>query len=221
MATDGKIAKPIRRRICLLLPLAFLIAAVFALHEAGWWLVREDPMVRSDVIVVLSGGMPYRAEEAAKIFGMGYAPAVWVSRPEGPAQELKELGIQYVGEENYNRDILIHEGVPESSVQIFPETIVDTEQEVEEVSRDLQRTGKTSVIFVTSPQHTRRVKSLWQKLAAKDQRASIRAAAQDPFDAGHWWRNTGDALAVVREYLGLMNAWAGLPVRPHSHKKQD
>ena len=25
-----------------------------------------------------------------------------------------------------------------------------------------------------------------------------------------------DALAVVREILGLLNAWAGLPVRPHS-----
>jgi hypothetical protein len=33
----------------------------------------------------------------------------------------------------------------------------------------------------------------------------------------HWWRNTRDALAVVREILGLINLWAGLPVRPHSH----
>jgi hypothetical protein len=29
-----------------------------------------------------------------------------------------------------------------------------------------------------------------------------------------WWRNTGDALDVVREVLGLLNVWAGLPLQP-------
>jgi len=41
----------------------------------------------------------------------------------------------------------------------------------------------------------------------------VRAASEDPFDPRHWWRSTGDALDVVREVLGLMNAWAGLPLR--------
>jgi hypothetical protein len=29
-----------------------------------------------------------------------------------------------------------------------------------------------------------------------------------------WWRASGDALDVVREALGLVNAWAGLPLHP-------
>jgi hypothetical protein len=58
---------------------------------------------------------------------------------------------------------------------------------------------------------------LWRHLAGEDLRAIVRAAPEDPFDADHWWRNTRDALSVVRELLGLMNVWAGLPVRPHSH----
>jgi hypothetical protein len=69
---------------------------------------------------------------------------------------------------------------------------------------------------VTSPQHTRRVKALWNRLADKNLTAIVRAAPDDPFDAEHWWRNTRDALFVVREVLGLMNVWAGLPVRPHT-----
>jgi hypothetical protein len=40
----------------------------------------------------------------------------------------------------------------------------------------------------------------------------VRAATEDSFDAAHWWRSTKDALDVVREYLGLLNAWAGLPL---------
>ncbi len=43
----------------------------------------------------------------------------------------------------------------------------------------------------------------------------VHAAHDDPFDADHWWRNTRDVFAVVRETLGLVNAWAGLPVPPH------
>jgi hypothetical protein len=61
------------------------------------------------------------------------------------------------------------------------------------------------------------VRALWKKLAGEHLKAVVRAAREDPFDADHWWRNTRDALSVVREILGLMNVWAGLPIRPHAH----
>ncbi|MFI5091946.1 MAG: YdcF family protein [Candidatus Acidiferrales bacterium] len=205
-----------RRRIGIFVLLALLIGAVIAVRGAGRWLVREDPLARADMIVVLSGGLPYRAEAAATVFRGGYAPEVWVSRPESPAPDLLARGIHYVGEEEYDRGILIAEGVPESAVHIFPGTVVDTEQEAEEIAREMRGTGKTSVIIVTSPQHTRRVKTLWKQVVRDKLKLTVRAAWEDPFDADHWWRNTRDALSVVREYLGLANAWAGLPVRPHS-----
>jgi uncharacterized SAM-binding protein YcdF (DUF218 family) len=205
-----------RRRIGLVVLLAALIGGVILVRGAGRWLVREDPLSRADMIVVLSGGLPYRAEAAATVFRDGHAPEVWVSRPESPAADLLARGIRYVGEEEYNRDILIARGVPESVVHIFPGTIVDTEQEVEEIAREMRSTGKTSVIIVTSRQHTRRVKALWKHVVGDNLKMTVHAAWEDPFDADHWWRNTRDALSVVREYLGLMNAWAGLPVRPHS-----
>lgn len=178
--------------------------------------MREDPLSRADAILVLSGGLPYRAEAAATVFRAGYAPDVWVTRPESPAPDLLARGIHYVGEEEYDRDILIAEGVPESAVGILPGTIVDTEQEVEATAREMRGTGKTSVIIVTSPQHTRRVRTLWNHIVGNNLKMVVRAAPEDPFDADHWWRNTRDAHSVVREYLGLANVWAGLPVRPHS-----
>jgi uncharacterized SAM-binding protein YcdF (DUF218 family) len=148
---------------------------------------------------------------------MWKVPEVWVSRPGNPAADLQKLGVQFVGEEEYDREILIHEGVPAAVVRILPDPIVDTEQEVEEVTREMRRAGKTKVIIVTSPQHTRRVKALWRKDAGDDLAVLVHAAHEDPFDGDHWWRNTRDALAVVREMMGLMNIWAGSPVPPHTH----
>jgi uncharacterized SAM-binding protein YcdF (DUF218 family) len=204
------------RRIGLLTLLALLVAGVIVVRQAGRWLVHEDPLARADAIVVLSGGLPFRAEAAARLFRLGYAHEVWVSRPEGPSAELQAMGIHFVGEEEYDRQILIKQGVTESAVQILPGTIINTQQEMEEIAREMRRTGKSSVIIVTSPQHTRRVKALWKKIVGNDPKLIVRAAEEDPFDADHWWSNTRDVFAVVREYMGLANAWAGLPVRPHS-----
>ena len=192
-----------------------VVIGVVVFRNAGHWLVREDPVGKADVIVVLSGGLPFRAEGAAGIYKSGYAPAVWVSRPGGPQEELAALGIHFVGEEEYNREILVREGVPNSAIRIFPDAIANTQDEVEEIARDARRDGMHGVIIVTSPQHTRRVKALWRKLVGDDPRLIVRAAPGDPFDADHWWRNTQDVLAVVRESLGLLNVWSGLPVRPH------
>ena len=198
------------------LTLIILIAAVFAFRGAGRWLNREDPLSHADVIFVLSGGLPERAQEAAKVFALGYAPEVWFSRPDSPADKLAKLGIQFAGEEEYNRQILVHEGVPETAIHVLPGPVVNTEEELLEAGRELRRGRKTTVILVTSPQHTRRVWTLWQKLVGGDPKATVHAAHGDPFDPDHWWRNTRDVLSVVRETLGLLNAWAGLPVPPHA-----
>jgi hypothetical protein len=202
--------------ICLIVALAIFLCFVFAFRGAGRWLVREDPLASADAIVVLSGSIPYRAEEAAKVYQIGFAREVWISRPENAAGELSAMGIPYMGEEDYNREVLMHGGVPEGAIHIFPNAIVDTEQEIEEVTREMQQEKKSRVIIVTSPQHTRRVRALWRKIAGRDAILIVRAAHEDPFDANHWWRNTSDALAVTREMLGLLNVWAGLPIRPHS-----
>jgi uncharacterized SAM-binding protein YcdF (DUF218 family) len=204
------------RRLLGLFIILMLVAAVVCFRGIGRWLTREDPLSKADVILVLCGGLPYRAEEAGKVFGMGYAPEVWLSRPYSPAGELEKLGIHLIGEEEYNREVLLHERVPETVIRILPDIVIDTEQEVVEAAREMQREGKTRVIIVTSPEHKRRVRALWKRLVGNNLHLIVHAAHQDPFDVDHWWRNTRDVYSVMRETLGLVNAWAGLPVRPHN-----
>jgi uncharacterized SAM-binding protein YcdF (DUF218 family) len=205
-------SKSVRRAVLIILA-ALLVAGVAATRELGRWLVVQDPLERSGAIVVLSGGMPYRAMEGAKIYMEGIAPQVWLTRSLGPP-ELEELHIDYESEETYNRKILISEGVPDSAIRVLDPIITNTVDEERAVFAEMRRSGVGRVIIVTSPPHTRRVRTLWRKLAPSGLEAIVRASSTDHYDANHWWRNTRDALDVVREVLGLLNAWAGLPLKP-------
>lgn len=207
-----------RHRILASVLLLAVITGVIAFRGAGRWLVREDPLAPADAIVVLSGGMPYRAEGAADLYRGKYAPEVWITTPESPVRHLSEMGIRFVGEEDYSRQVLIQEGIPADAVRILPDQIINTEEEIDEIVHEMRVLAKHRVIIVTSAPHTRRVRTLWSRIAPSNETAFIEAASEDPFDADHWWRNTRDTYAVVREFMGLMNAWAGLAVRPHSKR---
>jgi uncharacterized SAM-binding protein YcdF (DUF218 family) len=206
---------PRSRRWILLAGVACLLIALAlsAFFGVGRWLVVEDPLAKARAIAVLSGGMPVRAIEAAKLYRQGYAPAVWLTHSPEPGESLKAMGIPFEGgEELYSTRVLIHEGVPATAIHVLEPPIVNTADEVRVISAALDREKDRSVIVVTSKPHTRRTRLLWHKLAPGECRAIVRAASDDPFDPRHWWRNTRDALDVVREVLGLMNAWAGLPL---------
>jgi uncharacterized SAM-binding protein YcdF (DUF218 family) len=201
-------------RTWLVASLLFFCFGSLCFLRVGNWLVREDPLKPCTAIAVLSGAMPERALEAAEIYHAGLAPEVWLTQPSEPKQTMATLGIPFDGEEEYNRRILLKHGVPERAIRILQPTIVNTADEVEVIAATLERGHGVSVIVVTSKAHTRRVHGLWSRLAAGRGQIVVRAAQTDSFDPNHWWRTTHDALDVVREVLGLLNVWAGLPLKP-------
>ena len=195
---------------------AILACAAFLFRNSGRWLIRQDALSHADVILVLSGSMPHRAEEAAKLYRAGYAPEIWLTHPVSPAAELQSMGIRYESEEDYDTAVLLKNGVPAAAIRVLPTEIVDTEQELEEANAEMRHEGKSAIIIVTSLPHTRRVATLWRGLFGATPKAIVRGSPEDPFDASHWWTNTRDSLAVLREYLGLLNARTGLHIRPHA-----
>jgi len=104
--------------------------------------------------------------------------------------------------------------VPSNAIRLLEPPIDNTADEVRAIAAELEQEKGSAVIIVTSKAHTRRVRTLWRELAGGRGRAIVRAASSDPFAPEHWWRTTGDALDVMREVLGLLNAWAGLPLHP-------
>jgi uncharacterized SAM-binding protein YcdF (DUF218 family) len=197
--------------------LLLILAGIYAFFHAGLWLVREDPLEKSQVIVVLSGGLPDRALAAAQIYRDGFAREVWLTQPLQPGASMEDLHLPYAGEEQYNRMVLTGQGVRLGDIRLLTPRILNTADELRTVAEALDQQPGARAIVVTSRAHTRRVRALWRKLSPGDRgRLLVRASTEDPFDAEHWWRTTNDALTVVREYLGLLNAWAGLPL---SHTK--
>jgi uncharacterized SAM-binding protein YcdF (DUF218 family) len=202
------------RRGLLAVCLGASLIAVVCFFGVGRWLVVEDPLVKARAIAVLSGNMPVRAMEAAKLYREGYAPEIWLTHSAEPGETLAEMGIPYAGEDYYNMQVLIHGGVPQGAIRVLEPPIVNTGDEMNVIATALAGESERSVIIVTTKAHTRRVRLLWRRVAAGRGMAIVRAASDDPYNPGRWWRNTGDALDVVREVLGLANTWAGQPLRP-------
>jgi uncharacterized SAM-binding protein YcdF (DUF218 family) len=188
------------------------LVAVLLLLNVGRWLVREDSLAKAQAIVVLSGRLPIRALAAAQLYRQGYAPEIWLTHPKEPTASLTALGIAGDGEDAYNIRVLLHEGVPIQAIHVLPDSIVNTVDELTEIAAALPDDKSGTVIIVTTKAHTRRVRALWRRIGDSRGRAIVRAAPNDPFNPAHWWRTSGDALDVVREFLGLLNGWSGLPL---------
>lgn len=199
--------------LCGILIVLVIMAAVL-FFGIGRWLMVEDPLAHADAIVILSGRLPERAMEAARVFKAGYSDQVWISPPVSPVEELKALNISFLGEDFYNEKVLIAEGVPPDDIRILDRADANTEAEVRQIAEDMHASNFHSVIIVTSKAHSRRVRTIWKKLVGSEPHMMVHYAQADSYDGAHWWRHTRDALDVVRETLGLLNAWAGFPLRP-------
>ncbi len=216
MPTAFDSSRPPARRRTLRLLLAVIVAtvllAVLLILNVGRWLVTEDPLAKAQAIVVLSGRLPMRGLAAAQLYREGFAPEIWLTHPAEPTASLAALDIPVDGEDAYNTRVLLHEGVPLQAIRVLPGAIVNTADELAEVAAALPADKSGTVIIVTTKAHTRRVRALWKHIAGDRGRAIVRAASSDSFDPAHWWRTSGDALDVVRECLGLLNTWSGLPL---------
>jgi len=126
-------------------------------------------------------------------------------------QALQTLGVVLTDEWELSREVLRRVGVPFSAILLGEGEAADTLEELQIAAKALRPYG-APVILVTSKVHARRVRLTWRRVAGSRSRGIVRTARQDPFDPGRWWKEKRFALAVVREYLGLLNYWAGFPI---------
>jgi uncharacterized SAM-binding protein YcdF (DUF218 family) len=205
-----------RRALIFLLTLVGVAAAaIWAVGQVGPWLVVADALQPAAAIVVCGGGLPFRAMEAATLYQQGWAPQVWVTRGVAPAAEaaLARLGVPVIEEVQYTRQVLERLAVPTAAIRLLPEGVQNTVEEVQLIERELRQHGAAQVILVTSRPHTRRVRATWRALVGDTPVAVVRFAQDEPYAAARWWRHRVEALAVSRELFGLLNVWAGFPLR--------
>jgi uncharacterized SAM-binding protein YcdF (DUF218 family) len=201
--------------VCLLL---VALAARPVLTALGQWLVIEDPLQSASCILVLGGYLPFRAMEAAAVYRDGWAAEVWLTRYVETREErvLAGMGIQVPAEYGFSFRVLEHCGVPASAIHVLEPPCLDTESELRCALRRMrERQLHGPIVIVTSKTHARRVKVLSKALTGSAEAAIVRYTSEDPFRPDRWFRNTRDINMVAREFFGVLNIWAGFPVRAH------
>ena len=97
--------------------------------NVGRWLVVEDPLEKANAIVVLSGRLPMRALEAARLYqvGLGTASLAHASQTNRPLRS-PSLDIDDPGEDAFSARVLQHGGVSPADIHTLtpPITIPPT-----------------------------------------------------------------------------------------------
>lgn len=201
----------IRRRPFVLVVVVAAIAASYAaraplLTTAARVLVVDTAAPGADFIVTLGGGAETRPFAAAELYRKGVASTVLIF--ENPRRKGSPPGLSPTAAELYRR-VLEFEGVPPHAIRTVPGEVTTTWDEATALRQMLPATRPVTVVIVTSPEHTRRARWAFRRALAGT-RVDIRMApARRPdFDETNWWRDDGEVLAYLHEYLKLPFYWA-------------
>jgi uncharacterized SAM-binding protein YcdF (DUF218 family) len=154
-----------RKRLAVLIAIALLAgSAGFAFLHVGQWLVLAQPLQKARAVVVLGGDMPFRAEEAGSLYLQHWASEVWLTQGalHKEDRELARLGIAEPREFEYSRQVLLKLGVPASAIQVIPDHVRDTLEEVRAIAQYAHSEPEAPLILVTSKYHARRVAVIWK-----------------------------------------------------------
>jgi uncharacterized SAM-binding protein YcdF (DUF218 family) len=187
-----------------LLFLALLCAGIYLarhplLRFAGGELIVEDPLEKSDAIIVLSDDNFYadRVTRAAELYRQGLAPVVVASgvrlRP-------------YAGISELMTHDLIERGVPKEHILAFPQDADNTREEALALKTMVAQKNWKSVIIVTSNYHTRRARFIFGTVFPSEVRVEIASARDADFDPNNWYEHRRALKRFAHEVSGLLVA---------------
>lgn len=195
------------------LALAALLAAIAFLPFAGTYLVVNDPLQRSDAIVVLAGGRAERWLEAVDLYREGWAGRIALSpgRVGRTERMLLDRGLKLPTDADVARDLMVQLHVDPAAISIFAEDVDNTAQEADALRQFAMRSGWKRVIVVTSHYHTRRTRFAFaRELRGVPVEVIVRASRYDGATPDRWWRSRGDVRYVTSELQKLLLYWLGL-----------
>jgi uncharacterized SAM-binding protein YcdF (DUF218 family) len=199
-----------RRGALVLAPILLVIA--LTLPRLGSWLVVQDPLVKSDAVIVLGGTMYERQLEAVDLYNEAWAQRIYVFREviDWGERALIERGISYTTAVDVQIDAMVRLGVPRHLIHVL-ERANSTAAEAEYV-RELVTSEKMSrVIVVSSKQHTRRARLVMRRrLAATGTEVIVRWSRYDRSDVDRWWTERATLRFTLFELQRLLGYWIGI-----------
>ena len=176
----------------------FLLFSPFSLTLIGKLLIKNDPLSKADIIIVLAGEQGERVQYGVELYKQGYAKKILFSGgsivgfPGG--EKITWAGLM----KNYAIEL----GVPETAI-ILQDGSRSTQEDALFSFRLLQNQNFYSVILVTSPYHSRRAYLIFNQIF-KGIEIHSAPVANSWYDATSWWKNFKGRHQVVREYFAYL-----------------
>lgn len=196
--------------------LIFLLAALAAcsvpgvrhglLRAAGHALVLNDPTSRADVIVIAADSDGAGVLEAADLIREGVAPqiALFTYQPDRADRELARRGAPTVDPNTLTVQQLRALGV-RASIEQIPGLVAGTTDEGKILGSWCRDHGIRTLMFVSTPDHSRRARRvLHRALADYGTRVIVHASHYAEFDPDTWWQTRGGRRTELTEAEKLL-----------------
>ena len=190
--------------------LLLLLFTALALPRLGAWLVVEDPLAKADAIYVLGGTMYERPLEALDLYKAGWAPTIVLVQQVADWGEvwLNEHGIKVTTDLETQIELLERMGAPRAAIASVNPT-GSTADEADALLAFMNERGWSTVIVVTSKQHTRRA-GLSMRCVFGDKRVIVRASRYDQSDVDRWWTDRSTLRFTLFETQRYLAYWLGI-----------
>lgn len=196
-----------RKRLISILLLSLIIISVYLfrfqlLFVIGDFLVKQNPLEKSDAMFVLSGRPFERGIAAMNIFFDGYADSVICMGSTIP-QDISALGYNYTEAELIKHFLCHRMQIPENVVITLLEGS-STYEESEAILEYAIEHKLKKIIIVSSSFHTRRIQQTFRnKFEDKGIQIIVRGHAAK-HKAQNWWKEEHELINVNNEYIKLM-----------------
>ena len=177
-----------------------------ALRYCASLLIVDEPLKKSDAIVVLAGGEPGRPWGAADLYNRDLADYVIVTRDQVQPEEaeLVQRGIDLVdGRGNYIR-VLRGLGVPNEKIVSVEKAAGDTVSEMQQIRKLCLERNWHSLIIVTANYHTRRARMAARYVLGPEFKFAVSATPHGGLNSREWWTSRSDIRTFLIEFEKLV-----------------
>lgn len=186
--------------------LLMLIAGVASLVLIGHALAVSDPLVKSDVIVAVSGDTGPRTETAVSLWKQGLAPLLIFSGASLDPDSVSSAEIM--------KREAVRLGVPANAILLEPSSAT-TEENAKLTAQLMKERGLHTAILVTSPYHQRRASVLFERAFAPLGLVFRNHPAEDPsWDPNRWFLHEPSRTLTLVELAKLGAALVFSASRP-------
>jgi uncharacterized SAM-binding protein YcdF (DUF218 family) len=176
----------------------FTFRAPLLRTAARAWIIN-DPVTRTDAIVLLGGGLETRPFAAARLYAEHAAPKILVSQPKLPPTA--QMGLT-TPEFVIAREVLLSNGVPESAIEVLGTNMTSTFDEARALKAWLSQNQAHTVIIPTDLFHTRRARWIFSKMLRNTgARVFMEAIPVREYGATNWWQHEEGLIAFQNEVI--------------------